>query len=249
MNQYEIFADALWKYYETGKSDLRTERDDGLLSREDVSWYFTAWKEFPLHEKKALKFARGRILDVGCGAGRHSLLLQRRGMPVTAIDLSHRIVLLAAMRGVRDARVADISCKLPFANREFDTVVLFGNNLGLAGSIPRFRKMLCELARVTSTHARIVATTRMPTTTDPVNLGYISLNLKKGRSCGQTRLRLRLGSARGNWFDLLLFSPTDLAKIAFEANWVLTQVFPLESLEMGYSVVLEKRKKIISVSA
>ena len=41
MKRMDLFADVLWQFYATGKADLRIERDDGYLRREDVSWYFT----------------------------------------------------------------------------------------------------------------------------------------------------------------------------------------------------------------
>ena len=41
MTKPDLFADALWQFYKTGKADLRLERDDGYIRREDVSWYFT----------------------------------------------------------------------------------------------------------------------------------------------------------------------------------------------------------------
>lgn len=239
---FDIFAQALWQFYETGKADLRTERDDGFEGREFVQIYFTSYAEFPTIEKQALKFARGRVLDIGCGAGRHSLYLQRRGLRVTAIDVSPPIVQLAQTRGVRDARVADISRKLPFANHSFDTVLLFGNNLGIVGSLPRFRKMLRELDRVTSPSARIIATTRQPSTTNPIHCSYLRKNIKRERYCGQIRLRLRFGGKRGAWFDLLLLAPTDLMRLALEEGWGLKQVFTEINFEKGYSVVLEKSK-------
>jgi hypothetical protein len=40
---FDLFADALWQFHETGRADLRIERDDGRVDREDVSWYFTSY--------------------------------------------------------------------------------------------------------------------------------------------------------------------------------------------------------------
>lgn len=237
---FDIFAAALWQFYETGRADLRPERDDGFLGREFVQNYFTTYGEFPKIEKQALKFVRGRVLDVGCGAGRHSLYLQRRGLRVTAIDVSPPIVQLAQTRGVRDVRVGDVSRILPFTPHRFDSVLLFGNNLGIVGSIPRFRKMLRELQRITSPRGRIIATTRQPSTTNSVHTSYLKRNLKRGRYCGQIRLRLRFGGKRGAWFDLLLLAPTDLMRIALEEGWELKQAFTEKNFEQGYSVVLEK---------
>lgn len=238
----DLFADALWQYYRAGRADLRNERDDGCCGIEDIAWYLTAYREFPRFEKQALKFARGRVLDVGCGAGRHSLYLQRRGLRVTAIDSSPRLVELARTRGVKDARVANACGKMPFRDGAFDTVVLFGNNLGICGTLPRFRRMLRELHRITSPRGRILATTRQPSTTNPQHRSYLKQNLARGRAIGQIRVRLVYRGERGAWFELLLLSPTDVLQIAANERWELARVFPGENFEQGYSVVLEKRR-------
>lgn len=241
MTAFDLFADALWQYHKTGRADFRNERDDGYRGREDISWYFTTYREFPAHEKRALKFARGRVLDIGCGAGRHSLYLQKRGLRVTAVDVSPRIVTLARTRGVKDARVVNACDKLPFRTGEFDTIILFGNNLGICGTAVRFRRMLRELYRVTSPRGRILATTRMPSTTNPAHGRYLRQNLRRGRAIGQIRLRLLFSGKRGVWFELLLLTPTDLMQIAAQAKWELVQVFPIKNFEEGYAVVLDKR--------
>ncbi len=242
MYQFDLFADALWQYHETGRADLRIERDDGYSSREDVAWYFTTYRDFPSHEKAALKFARGRVLDIGCGAGRHSLHLQKRGLRVTALDASPRIAELARARGVKDVRVVDVCGRLPFRDGEFDTVILFGNNLGICGTLPRFRRMLRELHRITSPRGCILATTRQPSTTNPLHRSYLRRNLARGRAIGQVRLRLAFDGKRGAWFDLLLLSPTDLMQVAAKDKWELVSVFSLENFESGYSVVMEKQR-------
>ncbi len=241
MTAFDLFADALWQYHKTGRAALGNERDDGFRGREDISWYFTTYHEFPAHEKQALKFARGRVLDIGCGAGRHSLYLQKRGLRVTAVDASPRIVTLARTRGVKDARVVNACGKLPFRNGEFDTIILFGNNLGICGTSERFRRMLRELYRVTSPRGRILATTRMPSTTNPVHRRYLRQNLRRGRAIGRIRLRLLFSGKRGTWFELLLLAPTDLMQIAAEAMWELVRVFPIKNFEEGYAVVLDRQ--------
>jgi SAM-dependent methyltransferase len=238
----DLFADALAQFHKTGKARLRVERDDGYSITEDLGWYLTTFSRFPTAEKHALKFARGKVLDAGCAAGRHSLYLQNRGLTVTAIDLSARMVELARARGVKDVRLLDVCRRLPFRAGEFDTVVLFGNNLGLGGTIPRFRRMLRELHRVTSARGRILATTRQPSTTNPVHRADLYRNLARGRAIGQIRLRLVFNTKRGPWFDLLLLAPTELMQIAAKERWTLTHIFPLKNFEEGYAVVMEKIK-------
>jgi hypothetical protein len=146
---------------------------------------------------------------------------------------------LARERGVTDVRVADVGRHLPFREREFDTVILFGNNLGLGGTVARFRQMLRELHRVTTSHGRILGTTRQPSTTNPIHRAYLQRNIARGRAPGQIRLRLIFNHRRGSWFDLLLLAPTDLMQLASKEGWRLTNVFTTD-LEQGYAAVLEK---------
>jgi SAM-dependent methyltransferase len=236
----DLFAEALRQFYETGKAKLEFERDDGFRDSEDLSWYLSSYPSFPLIEKQALRFATGHVLDVGCAAGRHALYLQRRGFDVTGIDTSITLVDLARERGVKDVRQVDACGRLPFRAGAFDTIVLFGNNLGICGTPPRFRRMLRELHRVTSAKGRILATTAMPNVADPAWWSYLDSNIAKKRPAGQVRLRLLFNGQKGRWFNLLLFSPTDLLQVASMEGWHATRTFPWETFEKGYSVVLEK---------
>ncbi len=237
----DLFAVALCRLYETGHAVLHFERDDGFRDTEDLSWYLTSFRSFPRHEKQALALARGRVLDAGCGAGRHALYLQRRGLSVTGIDNARSLVELARRRGVRDVRLANACSRLPFADGEFDSILLFGNNLGFCGSPDRFRRMLRELHRVASPHGRILATTRMPSTTDPATRAYLARNAEMGRPVGNMRLRLSFEGQQGEWFNLLLFSPTELLQVALREGWELTGVFSELDFEDGYAAVLDKR--------
>ena len=236
----DLFAAALWKLYATGRATLRLERDDGFQDREELSWYLTTYRDFPKFEKQALRFVRGNVLDVGCGAGRHALYLQGKGLPVIAIDTSSQLVELARVRGVQSARVASACGRMPFGDGEFDTVLLFGNNLGICGTLPRFRRMLRELNRITSTRGRILASTRAPDMTDAMQRAYLQRNIAQGLPVGQVRLRLSLDGKRGAWFSLLLFSPTDLMQLALNEGWQIAQLFTETGVEEAYSVVLEK---------
>ncbi len=236
----DLFADALWHFYQTGRARLYTERDDGFRQVEDISWYFTRYRNFPRHERESLTFAHGRVLDLGCGAGRHALYFQHQGLAVTAVDISAHLVELARQRGVKDVRCANVCRKLPFGKGEFDTVILMGNNLGICGSVRGVERMLGECYRVTTSRGRILATTRAPDARDPRTLKYLQENLKKGCPAGHVRLRLIFNGKRGQWFDLLLLSPTDLMALAVKAKWQVKCVLPLGTVEEGYAAVMEK---------
>jgi len=86
----------------------------------------------PELDRRALECCRGRILDLGAGAGRHALELQRSGHEVIAIDLLPEAVEIMADRGVADARCGDIEV---VEGERFDTVVMLMHGLGIVGTV------------------------------------------------------------------------------------------------------------------
>ena len=126
------------------------ERDDGFISTSaGAPAYFAPFEEWPRCERRAIRLARGRVLDVGCGAGRAALHLQERGHEVTAIDLSPLAIKTCRLRGVRDARVLPLT-RVSRRLGEFDTILMFGNNFGLFGNQRRARWLLRRLFGLTS---------------------------------------------------------------------------------------------------
>src|ERR1043165_3676282 len=154
-----------------------------------------------------MKYVRGSGLDVGCGAGRHSLYLQAKGFDVTGIDNSPLAIEICRQRGLKKTKVMAFKDVGQFEPNSFDTVILMGNNFGLFGSFRLAQTLLKKLHSLTSADALIIAGTRAPySSSDPVHAKYHKLNLKRGRMAGQLRLRVRYKDVVGSWFDYLLVS-------------------------------------------
>jgi SAM-dependent methyltransferase len=184
------------------------ERDDGLLQGAPAARYLSALADWPDFDRRAVDLARGRVLDIGVGAGRIALELQRRGTAVTGLDVSAGCVEVARRRGVRDVVLSTVDEH----HGRYDTMLLLGNNLGLLEGPHRARGFLAALAAMAAPGARIVAQGTNPYGgTDAVHLAYHERNRRRGRLGGQLTVRVRYRDVATDWFEYLLCSPDELA--------------------------------------
>ena len=98
-----------------------------------VKTLFRGFDEMPAIEQTALREATGRILDVGAGAGCHSLALQHMDKQVTAIDISPLAVATMRDRGVKEVLQQDFFT----LDGQYDTILMLMNGIGIVGSLSR----------------------------------------------------------------------------------------------------------------
>lgn len=215
------------------------ERDDGFVNvGGGYAHYFATHEAWSPVEQEAIACVRGRVLDIGCGAGRHALYLQERGHAVVAVDVSPLAVQVCRERGVRDARVIPIT-RLSRALGPFDTILMLGNNSGLLGNVNRARWLLRRFRSLTTSQGLILAANTNPySTTNPAHTGYHERNRQRGRMAGQVRIRVRFRQYTTAWFDLLLISPDEMRDIVSGTGWHIHQL--LGDPNGGYVAVLEK---------
>jgi SAM-dependent methyltransferase len=220
----DAFGHEMWDHFKGRGAYEVVERNDGYIDTAKVApeLYFAPFRAWPVVERRAIGYARGRVLDVGCGAGRVSLYLQdNRNLDVLGIDNSPLAVRVSKGRGLRKAALVALQ-DIRFPPNSFDTVVMFGNNFGLFGSRSRAKQLLRRLHRMTSADAILLAESNDPYQTDqPEHLRYHQLNRKKGRMCGQVRIRVRFRKYVGRWFDYLLVSPEEMKDLAEGTGWVV----------------------------
>jgi SAM-dependent methyltransferase len=235
----DAYGQAMWDYLHGKGSGEIAELDSGHITASGgPQMYFAEYKDWPAHQKKAIRLARGRALDVGCGAGRVALHLQGKGLDVLAIDTSPLAIKVAKARGVKKARLMSIT-QLTRKVGLFDTIVMYGNNFGLLGGPSRAKWLLRRFHAMTSPDARIIAESNDPYQTDnPCHLAYQKRNRRRGRMGGQLRLRIRYQDRATPWFDYLLVSPDEMRDILAPAGWHVARIFP--SKASMYAAVIEK---------
>lgn len=146
---------AIRDYFRQGKSAqlkvLSSLFDDDEMP---VAHLFRSYHEMPPLEQRALNEARGKVLDVGAGAGCHALALQERGFDVTAVDISP-----LSCETMKERGVANVECVNIFNQRfqeRFDTLLLLMNGTGIAGKLSRLPQLLSRLKQLMNPSAQIL---------------------------------------------------------------------------------------------
>jgi len=99
-----------------------------------VSYFFRKYDEMPEMEKTAIRQCTGAVLDIGAGTGCHSLLLQEKGIDVTALEIKPGLVEVMKQQGVQKIIEANI---LKFSGKTFDTLLMLMNGAGIMGTLDR----------------------------------------------------------------------------------------------------------------
>lgn len=150
----DLFGKAILDYQtNTSPEDIITETNITEADEMEVAFLFRDFNSMPKLEQKALKLAKGKILDVGCGAGSHSLYLQEKGLEVTAIDISPSAIKACELRGIKMARVQNV---LDLENEKFDTILLLMNGTGIFGSLNNTAVYLQKLKSLLAPNGQIL---------------------------------------------------------------------------------------------
>jgi len=236
----DAFGQALREYHDGGEAYEIVERDDGYVDANPVEMYFRPYGEWNAGERKAIERAEGRVLDVGCGAGRHALYLQERGYDVVGLDLSPGALNVAEERGLEETARMAVTDLADYDGEPFDTVLMFGNNFGLVGTRERAPEVLSALSAATTDGAVIFAESMDPyATDDPGHLEYHERNEERGRMAGAIRMRVRYKHAATDWYDYLLVSREEMESVVEGTGWRVRE-FVEGDAGPGYVGVLEK---------
>lgn len=150
----DVFGDALFDY----QHGLYTEDiiTYSSLDEEDViplPHLFRDFKAMPAIEKKALQLCKGKVLDIGCGAGSHSLYLQKKGFEVAALDSSKGAIETCRLRGIKNCIQSNI---MDFEEGQFDTLLLLMNGIGLAGELKNLTEFFSHLKKLIKPNGQIL---------------------------------------------------------------------------------------------
>ena len=151
----DLFGKAMFDFQTNNSPEnIITETSISEEDEMSVAYLFRSYNEMPKIEQKALQLANGKILDVGCGAGSHSLSLQNdRNLNVTSIDISEKAIETCKLRGVKNVKVQNI---LDFKDEKFDTIILLMNGTGIFGKLENCNQYLSKLKSLLNSGGQIL---------------------------------------------------------------------------------------------
>lgn len=146
---------AIWDYYhQNNPENIQTETSISELDDLPIDYLFRGFSDMNAMEQKALELSTGKVLDIGAGAGSHSLYLQNdRNLAITALDISPKAIEIVKERGVQKAICQDL---MEFSDGKFDTLLLLMNGTGLFESLEKIDSYLKKLKSLLSENGQIL---------------------------------------------------------------------------------------------
>jgi SAM-dependent methyltransferase len=231
------FGRALGDYAE-GKQDaqLLVRRDDGYSVPLPISAFFREPEQLSSIETEALHRCGDSVLDIGAGSGLHSLVLQARGVNVTATDINRDAVEVMIRRGVRDAQWSDI---FDYRGGPFDTLLMLGHGIGMVGTLKGLDRFLVHAHTLVRSNGQLlIHSMDIRRTKDPTHLSYHEANRRGGHYVGETRIQFEYNGKQGPFCEWLHVDFETLKNHAAGTGWDCSVV--LEDTSGEYLALLRK---------
>ena len=176
-------------------------------------------------ETKALRYAHGKILDVGCGPGRILKFLQIHGQDAVGFDIDQVVIQLCQERGIRKAFVESYDNIDRFS--PVDTVLWLNRTLCTAGSLPRIESLLASSRRCCSKEGILIF--------DSVEVRPNLAN--DGPGVLQTSVHFRYSEKVGEPFRRTCFSSNIAERMLQKSGWK-----PIDTIRDGdtYTMVCKR---------
>lgn len=200
------------------------ERDDGFIEADGSDYLAAMSEDDELWEWTHSRLGR-RVVDVGAGAGRASLVMQDQGLHVTALDVSPGAIEVCRQRGISETFLGTVLDLADTDVAPFDTFLCLGANLGLIGRADSARAFFDALGRLGGPDVRLLGTMVNPYVTGvAAHLSYHEANRTAGRPAGTVRIRVRYQLAATPWFELVWASPKELEETAEAHGWSVVAI-------------------------
>ena len=207
----DIYGQALQDFYQQQPEEkLWLHNNYGEPEEMPVEVFFREEDEMPEAELLALQLCRGKILDIGAGAGSHALILQERGFEVTALEVSPGAAAVMQKRGVKRVVQQDI---YQYKTEKFDRLLLLMNGIGLTQNLFGLDRFLQHAKQLLLPGGQLIF--------DSSDIAYLydDLPLPKTNYYGEIQYQYEYKKQHGNWFNWLYIDQKTLKQHAEKQGW------------------------------
>lgn len=203
-------------YYSKLKSDVLLHNNYGEVEELPVDSFFRTEEEMPDLEIFALNLCKGKVLDIGAGTGVHSLLLQKNGFDVTAIELSEGACEIMKTQGVKNIICGDVT---QYKEEKYDTLLLLMNGIGFCGYISDLKTFLAQAKTMIKPEGQILF--------DSSDVAYLYEETEPDSDSyyGEIDYQYEYNGEKSDWFSWLYLDQKTMQEIAYECGWHLQIIY------------------------
>jgi SAM-dependent methyltransferase len=220
--RYDPIGQAVWDY-------LNGIRGESIMVKTDIaedeelspSYFFRTFDQMPVQEQEALRRCSGRILDVGAGAGVHTLWLQGQGFEVDALDISPLSCETMLKRGIKNVHLKDI---YSLTDQKYDTILLLMNGAGVAQTLPRLEDLLLHLKTLLNPGGKILADSSDLLYLFTDENGETWVDIASDTYYGEMEYQLTYKSIKGKPFPWLFVDPESFADVAKICGYTVKEI-------------------------
>ncbi|MCO5258580.1 MAG: class I SAM-dependent methyltransferase [Crocinitomicaceae bacterium] len=205
------------------------------LCEDDVipsGYLFRSFKEMPNLEKVALNHCKGSVLDIGAGAGCHSVVLHEKGLDITTLETSEGATTYLQSLGIKTLHTSIQQ----FSDQTFDTLLLLMNGIGLAGKLINLESFLIHLKKLLKPGGIIICDSTDIRYLYEEEDGSMWMDLTS-EYYGNFKFQMRYNDHQTDWFDWLYVDFDRLSEAADKTGFTTTLLYEEED-ENHYLVKL-----------
>lgn len=184
-----------------------------------VEVFFREELDFSTIEHLAIMECKGKVLDIGAGAGAHSLALQGLGFDVSALEYSPGCVEVMKQSGVNKVLFEDYRKH----NAKYDTLLLMMNGLGIVGKLAEIPAFLKKCKTLLNPNGQILL--------DSSDISYLyeeGIQRPKGYF-GEVQYQYEYQGEKSDWFDWVYVDQDKLSEIVRKEGFAIEILMTDES--------------------
>ncbi len=200
-----LFGEALRDYYHHKQKGALCICDETGEYSLNLAYYLDIRLE--KHEIELLKYAKGKILDVGCGAGRAMRYLLQKGLEVVGFDIDEILIDLCKEQGLQNVYHESYEKMEKFGT--FGTIILLNRNLGIAGNLKGLKRLLDKCYECCNPGGLLI---------------FDSLEIRleepdRTRGYMEKKLRMKYNEIYGKWFPWIHIGGEVMEALIMKSGW------------------------------